>query len=680
MRVKLEKLESWIERNHRLVLALILGCSLFLCLALFDPKPNCGGDNASYIILAQSILQDHVYSMSSATGIQEPHTQYPFGYPLLLTPLIALFGSNLLALKFFSLVMTLGCVILFSVLLRPLFPPLHWAAITLAVALNPEIINFSHWILSEIPYLFFSFLSIILLLKSETKERGRSEYWFWSALLCIAFTAHIRSIGLMCAFAGFTYYILHRNWRKLLIYTLGLTILITPWMIRNSMVSKRTSPYVRVILSKDHYDPELGTVGIGEMAARVLDNVKEYSTGAISAAILGSEVLQDGRTLTVALISFASTLLILLGLFRNLFARAGIMELYTLAYTGILLIWPEIWNDIRFLVPIIPFLLMYLVDGANTLFCSLQRKLPAHGTFSAAVALLVAIIALGVQIVRIPANSQMVSQYINGDQYAGYLASWRHLFEAADWARENTPGSSVFTVRKPSLFYLHSGRKSTIYPFSRNVDSVFARILKTDYLVLHGLKGIEPLETYHRTTIEYLEPVMEKYRYNFKFAFKTEYPRTHVLEVDRYWNKEKELEKLRKDSELDPSDKAAAMGAAEILMERGQLDSAEVFIQRILTSHYGSLPDFLQIIKLYIQHENPDRAREILLAELEKASSGTLYAILAHVNKALGLEEESARCLNRAFSLGVTDLGLTAIGKKLNIELTSIQDTTFSDR
>lgn len=56
------------------------------------------------------------------------------------------------------------------------------------------------------------------------------------------------------------------------------------------------------------------------------------------------------------------------------------------------------------------------------------------------------------------------------------------------------------------------------------------------------------------------------------------------------------------------------------------------------------------------------------------------YIIMAHVNKALGLEEESAWCLNRAFSLGVTDLGLTAIGKKLNIELTSIQDTTFSDR
>ena len=73
MRVKLEKLESWIERNHRLVLTLILGGSLFLCLALFDPKPNCGGDNVVYITLAESILRSgDGYSLIFTPGEPEP--------------------------------------------------------------------------------------------------------------------------------------------------------------------------------------------------------------------------------------------------------------------------------------------------------------------------------------------------------------------------------------------------------------------------------------------------------------------------------------------------------------------------------------------------------------------------------------------------------------------------------
>ena len=37
------KLEPWIAGHRRLVLTVISGTNLFLCLALFDPKPGCGG-------------------------------------------------------------------------------------------------------------------------------------------------------------------------------------------------------------------------------------------------------------------------------------------------------------------------------------------------------------------------------------------------------------------------------------------------------------------------------------------------------------------------------------------------------------------------------------------------------------------------------------------------------------
>ena len=143
--MKLKGLEIWIEKNSRWVLLVILGINLSLSLALFDPKPDCGGDNAEYIFLAESIFRPgDSYKATYAPDESEIHKRFPFGYPLLLAPFSALFGRNLIVFKLISLVFTIGSVALFSLLIRSRFVPLIWATLTLAIALNPEIVHYSH--------------------------------------------------------------------------------------------------------------------------------------------------------------------------------------------------------------------------------------------------------------------------------------------------------------------------------------------------------------------------------------------------------------------------------------------------------------------------------------------------------------------------------------------------------
>jgi len=530
----LGKLESWIAGHRRLVLTVILGANLFLCLALFDPKLNCGGDNAEYIVLAESLVQPGDGRWLSHSPIEPaPQIRLPFGYPMLLAPLYALFGFNLIVFKLLSLCFAVASVALFSLLVRPLFPPLTATALTLALAFNPEIINHSHWTLTETPFLFFSLLSLLLFFKSENKEPEKPARWFWLATACIAFTVHIRTIGLALAGAGLIYYALHRKWKKIALFTLCMAVLLSPLVIHNIMTRQEGSSYIQVILMKEHYDPALGAVNTGEMADRLTANLREFFTRTVSGIILDSETVLNGNAFTVTLISLVSTILILLGFFTNIFKRIGIIKLYTLAYTGILLTLPEKWFDIRYIIPITPFLLIYMADGAVAAARLSKRKLAASLPLSAAAALLVAFIGLGVQLVRIPANLQMIRQYLLGDRYAGYIASWRHFFEAADWAGENTPESSVFTVRKPSLFYLHSGRKSNLYPFNRNVDSVFAEISETDYVVINLLRAEDQLLHIHKTISNYLVPAMEKHPERFKLLFRTSKPSAFVWQVTK---------------------------------------------------------------------------------------------------------------------------------------------------
>ena len=530
----LKKLEAWIEKNRRLVLTVILGVNLFLCLALFDPKPYCGGDNAYYTILAQSLLQTgDGYSTYIATGIPEPFTIFPFGYPLILAPLIALFGVNLLLFKFLSLAIAMGSVILLSVLVRPLLSPLQWAVLTLAVAVNPEIINFSHWILSDIPFFFFSLLSLIFFLQSEASERERPGYRFWLAVFCIAIAIHFRQIGVAFTVAGFAYYAISRKWRKLTAYTLGLTILVSPWMIRNILVQEVNYASIQdLFFLKAQSYPDLGTLDVQGMGARISGNIRSYSTDLIaSSLVLGFGSVQNGNGIIVGVISFCLTVLILLGFSRNLFSRTSILKLYFIIYTGIILIYPSC--EIRYLLPLVPFLIMYLANGVTAVVCSIKRT-PATSTISwVLVVFAVAMTSLGMQVVRIPANLQMIRQYLHGDRYAGYLPSWRHFFEAADWARENTSESSVFTVRKPSLFYLQSGRKSTQYSLSRDADSVFSGISKTDYVVISLLRAKDQLVHIHKTTSNYLVPAMEKHPERFKLLLRTGKPSTLVWQVTK---------------------------------------------------------------------------------------------------------------------------------------------------
>lgn len=532
--MKLKGLEIWIERNSRKVLAVILGINLSLSLVLFDPKLDCGGDNTVYIALAESILRaNDGYSLSYYPGPPKPYTVAPFGYPLLLAPFFALFGQNLIVFKLLSLCFSLGSLALCYILLKSLLGPLLGTAITLAVALNLEIISYSHWILSEIPFLFFSLLSSILFLKSEEMEKEKPGSWFLLAIASIAYTAHIRTIGLVFAGGGFLYYALHRKFRKLVLFTLGMTFLLSPWLIRNNLVRRNDPSYMQQLMLKDNYNPEKGIIEATDLVSRIKYNIQVYTTDYAAQMIFGSvEEPVSGSALRI--ISSTITLLVIIGLVKNLIFRAGVLELYILFYLAVLSIWPEMWADVRFLIPVIPFLIMYLIDGTSLLVGLVLFKQKRNVIITACIiALLVALTSFGTVLAKIPGNLRMIERYLRGDCYTGYLENWRNFFDAADWARENTPKSSTFTLRKPELFAFLSKRKSQMYPLTTNKDSILTAVFKTDYVLVNLLRGKNQLTYKHNNDGNYLLKAMEKKLDQFSLVFQKKSPYTYVWKTLR---------------------------------------------------------------------------------------------------------------------------------------------------
>ncbi|MGH2409116.1 MAG: hypothetical protein ACRDGS_01990, partial [Chloroflexota bacterium] len=115
------------------------------------------GDNAVYIILAKAMATGHGY-----TDIQGPapriEAQYPFLFPVLLTPIVFAFGAG--AIFLMELLVTLfalgAFVVCFFLFRRWLGSAPLALVITVGAATSSLIWSYSHKVLTEIPYLFFT--------------------------------------------------------------------------------------------------------------------------------------------------------------------------------------------------------------------------------------------------------------------------------------------------------------------------------------------------------------------------------------------------------------------------------------------------------------------------------------------------------------------------------------------
>jgi len=128
------------------------------------------------------------------------------------------------------------------------------------------------------------------------------------------------------------------------------------------------------------------------------------------------------------------------------------------------------------------------------------------------------------------------------------------------------------------------------------------------------------------------------------------------------------LEQFQKAIELHPMNFVALINLAEVFMKIRDCDSAELYIQKILTAYKGSFPVLLQVVRLYLYHDYSERACQLLLAELDKSPSGIVNAVLAQVCRTMGRDDEADYYLKKAISMGVTVEGLKRIKEYLSLD------------
>ncbi len=296
-------------------------------------------------------------------------------------------------------------------------------------------------------------------------------------------------------------YLLRKRRREALLFAGGSVLLALPWQIRNAALGG--TPYVRQLLSADPYRPERGLMGFGDVLERVAANLQIYATRELP-RIFDYEP-GPARPLWVAVLLLA---LLLPALYSGL-RRKDILILFLAVHLGLHLLWPQVWSDVRFLVPVVPVFYYALLEGGKVLAVRLRRPDAPFVAAVFAAALLASLFGAS----RLHART------------GTYPPNWKRYFEAASWIRDHTPEDAIVCCRKGFLMFVQSRRRAISYPFTEDADELIRTIEErgASIVVLDRLG--------FGSTPRYLVPAVREHASRFVLLHVTRPPETYVLRL-----------------------------------------------------------------------------------------------------------------------------------------------------
>ena len=182
------------------LLSIIILLSILVGACTLTRGHQWGDDFAWYIVQAKSIwtgtthefMEESAFTNTQSTTHLGP-LAYPWGYPLILVPVYAVKGTNPLALKLPALLFYAGFLVCLYLLMNERLRRVESLLIVALFAFNPLLLQFLDQILSDIPFLFFSTLSLFLMTRKDESSMLHDSVM----AVAIFFTAFLRVTGVL---------------------------------------------------------------------------------------------------------------------------------------------------------------------------------------------------------------------------------------------------------------------------------------------------------------------------------------------------------------------------------------------------------------------------------------------------------------------------------------------------
>ncbi|MCB0208465.1 MAG: hypothetical protein KDJ52_04030 [Anaerolineae bacterium] len=483
-------------------------------------------DDAHYIVLAESLATGQGYHLINYPDSQ-PETNFPPGWPILLAPLTVLFPGNYTILKGLTLAFWLASIPLIYRLLALRIKPPYLQLLMVIIALNHGLITYSVRLMSETAFLFFSLLTLNLF---ETWLRRHQEQTAYGLLVLVTllalFTQLIRTVGIALLLAILVYLLIKRYFRPLAVVTVVIVLGLLPQLWLNAQHNGG-------IISSGYQQQVFGTQSPTEKIAQLWSNIKKYTwqnkiVTNLLIPIFGQNFLVTTLTnlnsisLARRLINIGVLTFILLGIILT-WPKFRISDIYVGFYLlGILSFWNPLvaTAQARFLVPIIPFLYAYLLNG---LLWLIRRIIPArvHHRYSLPMAIILSMLMVFLQL-----NHNVK------DWQSPIRNNINDLSIGTTWINDNAPPDAVVMSRMPVLDYLYARRQTVDYPGENEILDSYLSRHKIDYILISPYIQMPKSNQLDNFTKNKLLPAVQSRDDKFQLVYESPAQGVWVYEVE----------------------------------------------------------------------------------------------------------------------------------------------------
>jgi 4-amino-4-deoxy-L-arabinose transferase-like glycosyltransferase len=466
MRLALSTMEQNSRSAHHAVLLVILAAALLYTAGL-SPYLQGGGDDGYYLTVAKSLLEGKGFTSGHLVG-SPPDTYHTPLFPVLLAGLYRFFPNDYVLLKLASLVpMPIAIYLVFRLALEYVSPG-QATLISLLFALNPLVFRSTHDILTESLFTMLS-MAALLCLKRYNEVPYYVGWPFWGSVLFVSAAYYTRSMGIPLLITAVFYFLVQKRWKKAVLVCCGIALLVAPWLVRQVLLgppSELQLTYAPFYFAQDPTDPHSPTVTLTDLAIRVLKKGISYLVRELPALIAFPEFFDS---VSLAYFQPIFLLIMALGLFLPMpvlvgyLRSAGQGRLLLALYVPLYFI-PLVtcsFSSPRFLVPLSPLLLLFLVEAV--------MLLPMRRWSRLTIVVIIAITLISdVSELRRSHTLEIPTQ-----------GEW----QLVEWMDENSPPDAVLMGGPIGILYLHTGRRGVPLWGRLSEEEILSRIQK--YRVSH---------------------------------------------------------------------------------------------------------------------------------------------------------------------------------------------------
>jgi hypothetical protein len=412
-----------------LVVFILLGILFFTTIR---DGHDWGGDFSVYVQEARNLAEHRAFDESSYVPTVESMRSQPAVYPplpaLILAPIYAADGLNYKAFKT-ALTISLWLSAPFYYVLgrRRGLPPEVAALTCLVFGLSPLVMTIKQTIGSDSVFLFFSGMTLLVI--DEIYRRGWDERYALMAgavtacLLMLCYLTRATGLALMIGFTGY------ELWRARRLRRFGVVAIV--------LTGIAVVIYTKFVF---HVDRQYGSQFVfqpGVYAANAL----EYLRAPVA-------FWEAAPRLVRYPLSAMAVVLGGIGFLRAL-SKATIAEFYFVTWVAVLI--PYWVNNIRYMLPLLPLVLIYAAEGLLFVTHSLLRPgLPRKAVLVTCGVAVLCASAVNMRVIE----TGPIREGIEKPSFA----------EVCSFLRRQTPANALILSWNPRVFAFYTRRPSALYP------------------------------------------------------------------------------------------------------------------------------------------------------------------------------------------------------------------------